>query len=624
LLRRRLVSRSLAPAAEGSAPRRRRWLYAAAGVIALAGAIAVPVLPAAADTGSIVFNSVSGDGSGNLTVTVTSDDQLASITVHLWSGGSDTGTDVLDLTDFTEQGTFSPGAQETWTLNSPNTDLAALAAGTYTATADATDLDTDQTVTDQPLSGTFKFQIVPSISLSQTTISSTGPGQINITGQLAAVQPLTSAPTAWAGQIVTITDSSNTTWTGTSAADGSFSIAVTGTPGDSYTASVAASAASLGATSPTSTTDVAAPATTAINATASAAPYGHQSITGTLTYFSGLSQVAAPAGVTITATASAQQPITTTTGTNGSFSMMLPAVTGTTIWTLTSPADLATNPYLAGTQESISATQTLWSASIGGFSATLNKYYTLTVSGCLSTSTQPPPPADFPTIQIQYELTTAGPWHVLGTVGTTTITGCAGVAFLAEGGAPAASAYYRANFPGDDIYTPAAGPSVKAALIATRFSSFNADPKSVAAGKNVTISGTLQYHTNKWRAYGRQRVLLIYAKHKNARVYYAFRWLTTTKKGTFSKTFADDFGTQWWSANYNGNSTHLISGAPPVQVKTHGRSPARPGAFGRPTAAAQLVAALFGTMHGQASWHNVGWPFILAADPLLILMGRQA
>ena len=123
----------------------------------------------------------------------------------------------------------------------------------------------------------------------------------------------------------------------------------------------------------------------------------------------------------------------TTTGANGNFSMLLPAVAGTTTWTLSSQNnDLATNPFLAGTQESISAMQN-WPSAISGFSATLNRYYTLTVGGCLSTDTQPAPPADYPTIQIQYELTTAGPWHELGTVGTTTITGCKGAAFLAQG-----------------------------------------------------------------------------------------------------------------------------------------------------------------------------------------------
>lgn len=63
------------------------------------------------------------------------------MTVHLWSGS----TDVLDLSDLTEQGMFSPDAPQTWTLNNPAGDLATLAPGTYTATIDVTDADSDQT-----------------------------------------------------------------------------------------------------------------------------------------------------------------------------------------------------------------------------------------------------------------------------------------------------------------------------------------------------------------------------------------------------------------------------------------------------------------------------------------------
>jgi hypothetical protein len=623
VLRRRLASRSLGPAREGSAPRRRRWLYGALGVIALASAVAVPVVPAAADTGAITFNSVSGNGSGNLTVTVTSDDPLASITVHLWSGAPDTGTAALSRSDFTEQGTFSAGIQQTWVLNAPATDLAALPAGTYAATADATDLDGDQTtITDQPLAGTFNFQVVPSISLTQATVPSTAPNQdINITGQLNAVQPLDTTAAGWGGQPVAITDSSNTKWTGTTLSDGSFSIQVTGTPGDQYTASVAATGANLAATSPTSTTDVPQYATTSITATATPAPYGQQTISGALTYQSGLNQATAPGGVTITATSPGQQNIVTTTGANGNFSMLLPAVAGTTTWTLSSQNnDLATNPFLAGTQESISAMQT-WPSAISGFSATLNRYYTLTVGGCLSTSTQPPPPADYPMIQIQYELTTAGPWRELGTVSTTTMPGCKGAEFRAQGTALAASAYYRAYFPGDGTYTSATGASMKAALIATRFSSFTASPKSVAAGKNLKISGTLQYHTNKWHGYAHQRVLLIFAKRKDAKRYFSFKWLTTGKNGTFSHTFAYNLGTMWWSANYNGNSKHLIAGAHPIHVTMYGRAVRRVAAMQSP---AQLTTAWSETMHGKGGWQSFGFPFLMAAEPLLILMGRQA
>jgi hypothetical protein len=620
--RRRLARRPLAPASRLVARPRQRWLYAAVAALALGCTAVLPALPAAADTGAITFLAVSGNGTGNLAVNLSSDDPLASVVVHLWSGGSNTGTDVLNLTDFTEQGTFAPGATQTWTLNNPATDLATLAADTYTATVDVTDADADQIVKDlSPTTpSTFNFQAVPAISLSLASVNSTYPGQdVNITGQLTAQQPLGTGQTAWAGQTVTITDSSKTTWTGPSAADGSFSVAVTGTPGDQYTASIAASPANLGATSPTSTTDVAVFATTSINATATKAPYGQQNITGTLTYQSGLTQSTAPAGVTITASANGQQPIVTTTNSGGKFSMMLPAVTGTTTWNLSSQGnDLATTPFLAATQTAISATQT-WPSTISGFSATLNKYYVLRVGGCLSSTLKPSPPSDFPTIDIQWGATSAGPWQELGTVSTTSITGCPGAAFLAQGRAPAASAYYRASFAGDWTYQPAAGNSVKAALIATRFYPFKASAKTLSSPQQkLTISGTLQYHGSKWHGYAHQRVLLIYSK--NNKTWYAYKWLKTNSKGGFSTTFADSRGTAYWSANYNGNSTHLVAGAPELKVTVH-RASARMAAL--QAWQAQPVTALFATTASSGSWRQAGWPFFMAADPLLILMGRQ-
>jgi hypothetical protein len=630
VLSRRLVSRSLRRAPGGTGPGRRRWLYAAVSAIALAGAAAaVPILPAAADPGTINFMAVSGNGSGNLSVTVTSDDQLTGITVHLWSGGSDTGTDVLDLTDFAELDTFSPGATQTWTLGNPAKDLAKLPPGAYTATADATDVAVPaDTVTDQPLTGKFSYLAQPTLTLS--SITSTRPNQsVAVTGQVTGCVAL-SCPTNWPiGTPVIVSDVTSTsqpTWQGaTTDQGGDFSVpGVTAVPGDSYVASVPATSTNVAGTS-AAVQDAAQYATTSITATATAAPFGHQTISGTLTYQSGLNQIPAPSGVSITFTAQGQSPITTTTDADGTFSQMLPPVSGTTAWTLSSQAnDQATNPFLAGTQVSINATQTQWLASIGTFSATINRDYFLTVKGCMTTTTQPAPPADFPAIQLQYELTKAGPWKTIGTISTTPpLSGCKGVSFLAGGVTLIPSAYYRAVSTADDIYTSATSSRVKAGLIATRFTAFKASPKTVAAGKKVKISGTLQYHTNKWHGYARQRVLLIFAKHENAKRYFAFKWLTTGKNGTFSDTFTYNLGTMWWSANYNGNSTHFIAGAIPVHVTMRGRA-VRHIAATQSITHGQTAASLFETMHGPAGWGRFGWPFMMAADPLLIMMGTQA
>ncbi len=624
-MRRRLARRPLAPGSTPMARLRHRWLYAVLASLALAGSMALPTPPASADTGSVTFDTVSGDGSGNLAVIITSDDPIGSIKVHLLSGTTDTG---VDPTNFSPQGSFAAGQPQTWTLSNPAAALAGLAPGTYTASLDATDADSDQSVSGlTPTSAspnTFNFLAQPVVTFSQPTFNTTFPNEpISLTGQLSCSTVSCYTGSNWPSLPVTVSDSYNTTWPtppaapASTASNGSFSIQVSGIPNDTYTASVGATATTLAANQSGSIADVPTLATPSITAVATPAAHGKQDITGTLTYQSGISQADAPAGVTITAAAKGQSPVSTTTIANGSFSMTMPAVAGTTSWILSSQADTDTNPFLGATTKSVSE---IWPATLTGFTATLSKYYVLTVHGCLSSPiTTPAPPPDYPTVQIQYELTTAGPWHELGTVSTTQMTGCPGAAFLAQGGAPAASAYYRAYLPpGDDTYESVAGASVKAALIATRFDPFQASPHILASRtKKVTISGTLQYRGSKWRGYAHQRVLLIYSI--NNKTWYAYQWVRTSSTGAFSLTFADSVGTAYWSANYNGNSTHFVAGAPELKVTVRRARPAS-----KPAGTGQPVAPLFERVPSSEDWHTRGaWPFLIATDPLLILMGRQ-
>ena len=336
----------------------RRWVYAVAAASAALAAGLLPATAATADTGNIAFGTAAGDGSGNLTVTVTSDDQLGSITLHLWSGAPDTGSPALSTSDVTEQGTFAPGQQQTWVLANPASDLAGLPPGSYAVTADATDADGDQSVTDQQVSGAFDFFVQPTVRLS--SLSTTMPAQaVSATGQLGCATLSCYASGSWPALPVTISDSdSGQSWQGSAASDGSFSIGVTGTPGDHYTASVAATVASLAAKSAV-VQDVAVYAPTSLSAAATAAGYGTQQMTGTLTAQSGQSQLENLSGVAITATASGGQQATAKTGANGSFSMPLPAVTGTTTWTVSSHASDQTTPFVAGATTSVTAAQTV-------------------------------------------------------------------------------------------------------------------------------------------------------------------------------------------------------------------------------------------------------------------------
>ncbi len=615
--RRRFRTRS-APAGQSPRPRG-RWLFAALGVAALAATVAVPAIPAAADNNEIIFPApITGDGSGNLTVTVASDFPLQTLTVHLMSGA----TDVLDVSDFTDQSTFGFDLPQTYVLASPAKDLATLPPGTYTATADATDTNIPaDSVAGVPLTGTFGYVTQPTVTLGNSwtpTFTTTAPNQaVTMTGQLGCLTqscPIGGWP---AGTAVTVTDETSTaqpppSWTANAATNGSFSVAgVVGVLGDQYAASVAANPTVSLAASSASTQDDPQFLSTNIVATATTALYGLQSIAGNLYYQAtgSFTWTAAPANVLITATAPNQAPITALTGSGGAFTMNLPRVTGTTAWQLSSqPNDTASSPFLAQAQTLIDATQ-LWPTTITGWFAQVNKDMDLTVGGCLATSVIPAP-AENPTVQIQYSSSATGPWHVLGTVASEAEPGCSGVVFGGHGGAPMPRAYYRAYFPsGDPAYQSATSGPVLAGLTEVRYYHFATTPHTVAAGKKITVSGTLQYLAGStWRGYAGQRVLIAFAKRAHATIWYEVTWVKTSKKGTFSVSFADTRGTEYWSADYTGNSTHYPQWAPTIKVVMHGhvkaaRTVVPPIRLVRPSTAASLR-----------------WPFIIAAQPLIVLL----
>jgi len=609
----------------GSRPRARRhryWIGAALGALALASPLAIAAAPATAQ--GIQFNSVGGDGSGDLTVTVTSDYPLTDWTLGLSNGTSTYTMD--DFADFTDEDTFAAGQPQTYVLSQPS-DLeaadVALPPGDYTVTAtsatatDGTNVETlpsPQTITN----GAFNFLAQPTLAFSSSTFDTTQPNQaVTINGQITC--STLACPGNWSGTQVTVTNvtaSSKPQWTATADSAGDFSATeVTGVPDDYYSASVqAVDGTSLAATSP-NTQDLPQYAPTSITATAAPAAYGTQQISGQLTYEppSGFTPVDAPAGVQITATAGSHK-VSTTTGTNGSFSLALPAITGTTTWLISSQAnDLASTPFLAGTEYSVGATQ-LWPVKIS-FSASL-KAGLLSVNACMSPTISQRPPADDPTMELYWRSRGSGRWHYFG--GSSVISqepGCAGLGYIASGAPPAPSAYYRARFKGDNVYAAAVSPSTgRVWNYPTRFQEFRASPRSVKAGHKVTISGILQYQAgSKWLAYGHEPVVVLFASTRHAKTWYyltGHEFARTNSKGAFSWT-STDTSTEYWKVLYAGNDRHFAVTARPILVRVHGGGSSEQRLAGQPANLPSVALSTQGSV----------WPFVLSADPWLVLMG---
>jgi hypothetical protein len=610
----------------GSRPRARRhhyWIGAALGALALASPLAIAAAPAAAQ--GIQFSSASGDGSGDLTVTVTSDYPLTDWTLSLSNGTSTYTMD--DFADFTDEETFAAGLPQTYVL--PTADAQslfggagiALPPGDYTVTATAaTDSNGDTLPSSQALTGSFAFLAQPTLTLSSPTFYTTAPNQsVTINGQITGCSTV-ACPSSWSGTSVTVTEVTAAPapqWTTTNtASSGVFSVSVTGVPGANYSASVpAVEGVSLEATAPSDTQDVPQYAQTSITATAAPAAYGKQYVTGQLTYEppSGFTPVEAPAGVQITATAWPHR-VSTTTESNGDFRLALPAITGTTTWLISSEAnDQDSTPFLAGTEYSLSATQ-LWPVKIS-FSASLDKYDDLTVAGCMSPTIRQRPPADDPTMEFQWRSRRSGPWHDLGSRSTISREGgCAGLGFIASGRPPAPSAYYRAYFPGDNVYARAVSLSTgRVWSYPTRFQAFRARPRSVAAGHKVTISGILQYQAgSKWRGYGHEPLVILFAATRKAKTWYLpfGQSVRTNSTGAFSWTFTDAH-TDYWKAYYAGNHRHLVVTARPIPVRVHGAASSKRVPLGQPVSLPSAAASARDSM----------WRFVLSADPWLLLMG---
>jgi hypothetical protein len=623
------------PAPDPQAPRsRRRWIYAAVSAAALLAAIAIPAIPAAADNGEIDFTTVTGDGSGDLAVTVASDYPLlaGSLTVH-----------VLDLTDFTtDLSTWAYDAPQTYTLASPSADLAGLEPGTYTVTLDATDTNSpaDQVAGVGPDDdSTFAFLAQPVVTLSAPTFPTTAPAQqVSIAGTISSTCPTLACPSGgWPLDTpVTITDvtnSSQPTWSGqTSDTGGDFTVSgITGNPGDEYTASVPAQAGySLAATSAGSIQDVAQFTIGTITAVAGTAYLGQQTITGTVTYpspTSGFEPVPAPAGITITATASGQQPVTTQTGANGTFSLgPLPTISGSTAWTLSGPTnDLATSPFLTVEPSTVDAVQQEFPATITKFTARATMNREVYVAGCLS-SPASGAPADNPGIQIQYRTSTKAVWRTLGAVSSMPVAGCAGAGFLGNGLQPAGRAYYRATFGGDSVYLAATSATSVGWLYQERYVPFSLTPTSVRAGQKITVKSRLEILGNygtKWRAFTGQKVVIAFSKRVKNKIWYEVRSLKTNKKGDFSATFADTVGTQYWSVGYAGNATHYPQWSSNVHVKVHGQLRAATVMSPAATTSAKASSPLIPVIRPPGLPAGGLWQeFLIVAQPLIYLLAR--
>jgi hypothetical protein len=271
--------------------------------------------------------------------------------------------------------------------------------------------------------------------------------------------------------------------------------------------------------------------------------------------------------------------VTGKTDGNGNFSITLPNTTGTT-WTVAAGGSVQNgNPYLSTATVPLPESVNLPTA-ITSFHTTLNQYWQVSFSGCLGL-TEPIPGAyvtNTSGLTIQYSPWPNGPWRTLSRgyqLGNA--CGAHGRSFSGKTTAKINYAYYRAYYPGTTAaatpstpkYLSSASGQVLAWKYADRITAFSVSPTVVPKGGKLTARGQLQYYYRGWRNFGGQQVLIILSLNGKGGPWYWLVKVRTNSTGHFSATFKDPVSATW-SAEYEGNSTHLAAGAATIYVRLKG------------------------------------------------------
>jgi hypothetical protein len=131
------------------------------------------------------------------------------------------------------------------------------------------------------------------------------------------------------------------------------------------------------------------------------------------------------------------------------------------------------------------------------------------------------------------------------------------------------SADYRADFGGStDLHLLAsASRPVLAWKYADRITGLSVSPHVVAGNGRLTVKGQLQFYSDsRWHDYANQTVSII-ARKKGSATWYLIVKAKTNASGRFSATVKDESGSATWSAQFNGNASHLSTAPAGVYVR---------------------------------------------------------
>jgi hypothetical protein len=554
-----------------------------ASAVAVAAALAWPPGAAMAATDSVtVVNPGAQTSSGGLTLTLDSSSALSGVVAHLTDSS---GADVLDpVLDETSSMTLSTGViQSVWSVATPiagGTAPNGIPLGVYSIALDVSFTDGGSSPVGS--AGKLYFAATPQVTLTaDPTDVSYADKQVTISGQVTLDNP-DGTVTPYQGGVVLDETWRVGTVTVPTDADGDFSVVVSpnlvyGPP--SVFAQVFYGAPGMSVASNEINLDVQVDQAKVTAALSSPTiRYGAaETLSGTVGYQAepGGGYSSAPDEPFQVYDAVSGLPVAKgTTNASGGYSVRLPANLGNT-WTVEAGGaslDTLLDYASASAAESIQIPTV-----ITNFHTSLSQYWKVSFSGCLGLPEAirgaSPRSAG---LHLQYELSPRGPWRAINAVFSLgKLCGSDGVAFTGSATAPGNYVYYRVYTPGT---TPAATPSQPKYLgsasatslawkYADRITGLSVSPHVVANNGRLTVKGQLQFYSDfKWRDYGSQTVSIIF-RRKGSGTWYWIVKAKTNSSGHFSATVKDEFGSATWSAQFNGNASHLATAPAGVYVR---------------------------------------------------------
>jgi hypothetical protein len=541
----------------------------------LAGSLTANASPAVeppADTLTVVSAAASATNPDQLVVVVDSPSTITSLAAEFQiSTGADASTQALTQQSSEADPADPAQTQTTWTANLP-VGASGLGLGNYVINVSGTFADSATYTV--PGAAPFSFDATSAVTLSAVTVTVNPATTTGVEGTVTLTYPDGTADTDYSGVMVNILAAGG--------GDGPLPVSGNGTfsdPDFAPSANESVSAETLGygvASSVSVPIALTAPLTPTLSLKVHsvAETYGKTAtVTGTLDYTSGSSTVPLSGQKIWIARQvwdQSGQLATATTGSNGSFSITLPAQPGAT----TLYVGFAPKPYLTSVETTLPV-YVAYPTVINNLKVSLSQYWGLSVSGCLGldSAKQGQKFTSTSGLTVQYASAAKGPWKSLFKIkGNEADAACGadGIKFSGSAGAPENYAYYRVVYAGTTSHTATDSNAVLSWRYDDRITGFKVSPTVVNAGGKLTVRGTLQYYHSGWHNYGGQTIFIdLHPKGSNATWYWIVK-VKTNSKGQFSATFKDPISATW-EAVFEGNNSngvgHLSAGSPEVYVR---------------------------------------------------------